>query len=183
MRRLHPPDPPRLWLMTDARNRADLPAILRRLPRGAGVVLRDGDLGREERRRQFRRVVALAARRGLVLLVAGPPIRGDWRARGRHNSPRTDRPLRSRAVHDAAEARGARMARADLCFVSPVFATRSHPDTRPLGRWRLARLARLAGGASIALGGMTERRMRRLKGLGVWGWAAIDGLSTPPIRT
>lgn len=178
MRRLHPSDPPRLWLMTDARNRADLPTILRRLPRGAGVVLRDGDLGREARRRQFRAVAAVAARRGLVLLVAGPAIRGDWRAQGRHNSTRADRPLRSRSVHDAGEATRARDARADLCFVSPVFATRSHPGARPIGRWGFVRLARLAGGTTIALGGMTAGRMRRLR---PDGWAAIDAWQ--PIRT
>ena len=176
MRRLHPFPLPRVWLMTDPRNRADLPAILRRLPRDAGVVLRDGDLGREARRRHFRTVATVAARRGLVLLVAGPAIRGDWRAHGRHNSHRTDRPLRSRSVHDAREATRARKARADLCFVSPVFATRSHPDARPIGRFGFVRLASLTGGTAIPLGGMTAARARRLSGLGADGWAAIDGL-------
>ena len=179
MSRLHPwPGRrfPTVWLMTDARNRAGLAAAIAALPRDAGIVLRDGDLPREERRRLFRRVAALAARRRLPVLVAGAPIRGDWRAAGRHNSPRRDRPIRTRAVHDAAQAERARRAGVDGCFISPAFPTRSHPGARALGRWGWRRLAQLCPGRRVALGGMTAARYRRLKRLGADGWAAIGAL-------
>ena len=166
--------------MTDARNRADRGAVLARLPQGSGVVFRDHELGRADRRALFRRVARLCARRRLVLLVAGPPIRGDWRAAGRHNSRRTDRPLRSASVHDARQATRARLDGVDLCFVSPVHPTRSHPGARALGRWRFGRLARLCGDRkTVPLGGMTARRGQRLRGVGGEGWAAIDGLAAP----
>lgn len=163
--------------MTDARNRAVLSRALAALPLGAGVVLRDGDLPREERRRHFREVAAICARRRLVLLVAGKPVRGDWRADGRHNSRRRDRPIRSHAVHDAGEARDAQQRGVDLCFVSPVHTTRSHVGARPLGHFGFVRLARLCPGAVVALGGMTRASAARLTAFGATGWGAIDALS------
>ena len=184
MSRLHPWSVrrfPTVWLMTDARNRSVLTAAIAALPRDAGIVLRDGDLPREERRRHFRRVVALAARRRLPVLVAGAPIRGDWRAAGRHNSPRRDRPIRTRSVHSALEAWRAQRAGVDGCFVSPACPTQSHPGARALGLWGWQRLARLCPGRHLALGGMTAARYRRLKPLGAEGWAAIDAL-TPQDR-
>ena len=177
MRRHHPP--PTVWLMTDARNRADVLDAIAALPRGSGVVFRDVELARQDRRRHFRAVAAACARSRLVLLVAGTPVRGDWRADGRHNSRRTDRSLRSRSVHDAIQARAARLARAGLSFVSPVHPTRSHPGAPTLGRHGFARLARLSPGRAIALGGMDPCRWRRLGALGGHGWAAIDALSVP----
>lgn len=173
----HPAQPlPTVWLMTDARNRADLPRAISALPRGAGVVFRDSDLGREERRRHFRDVAALCTRRRLTLLIAGDPVRGDWRADGRHNSRRSDRPIRSCSVHDASEARAARTRGADLSFVSPVWPTRSHPDADTLGCRGFNRLARLCPGQVIALGGVSAERWHRLRRLGADGWAAIDSL-------
>lgn len=177
MAKLHPSPLPRVWLFTDPRNRARLDEALVRLPRGAGVVFRDGDLPREERRRHFRRVAALCRRRGLVLLVAGEPVRGDWRAQGRHNSRRRDRPIRSLAVHDAAETWDARRRGVDLCFVSPVHATRSHANATPLGRFGFLRLAILCPGAVVVLGGMTLGSAAKLTALGAYGWGAIDALS------
>ena len=181
MPRLHPlclHPWPTVWLMTDARNRTVLAQAIAALPRQAGIVLRDGDLPREERRRHFRAVATLAARRRLPVLVAGAPIRGDWRAAGRHDSPRRDRPLRTRSVHSVLEAGRARRSAVDGgCFVSPAFPTRSHPGARALGRWQWQRLARLCPGRRIALGGMTAARYRRLKRLGADGWAAIDALA------
>ena len=175
MRPLHPL--PTLWLMTDARNRGRVLDAIAALPRGSGVVFRDGDLAREARRRHFRAVTAACARRGHVLLVGGAPVRGDWRAQGRHGSRRRDLPLCSRAVHDAGEAARARREGADVCFVSPVWPTRSHPGTRVLGRWGFARLARLCPEEVVALGGLSKERWERVRPFGAYGWAAIDSLS------
>lgn len=60
---------------------------------------------------------------------------------------------------------------ADALFVSPVFATRSHPGTRPLGRVRFGLMTQGLKIPLIALGGMTARRAAALN---VHGWAAID---------
>jgi thiamine-phosphate pyrophosphorylase len=71
------------------------------------------------------------------------------------------------------EIRAAERAGADLLFLSPVFATSSHPGARPLGLARFAWLARRTPLPVLALGGMNGPRGRRLASFGAYGWAGI----------
>jgi len=166
---------PHVWLMTDERL-GDLGAAVRRLPRGAGVVFRHHATPPIERRALFREIRQLARARGLVVLLADTPLRAwQWRADGAHHRSRlASRGLRSVAVHDGAERATARAVRADLIFVSPVFATRSHPGAAPLGPVRIGQLAGPMRARAIALGGMNRHRWRRLAAMRLHGWAAID---------
>ena len=149
-----PPRHPTAWLISDPRL-GDLLRLLRTLPPGTGVVLRHHELAPAERRRLVRQAKPLAAGRGLVLVdeASGAVAR----------------------VHDARELRRARLAGAQLVFLSPMFGTRSHPAWAPLPRMRAAALARLGGRRLLALGGMDERRFARVRGLGFVGWGGIDG--------
>ena len=158
---------PRLWLMTDERQGPGLRAALERLPRGAGVIFRHYRLPATRRRLLWSEVRRIARRRGLVLVCAGAPLPG---ARGAHN--RGGAGLRTASAHNLREIRTAERRGVDLIFLSPVFATRSHPGRRPLGPARFALLAHQASVPVIALGGMDEERARTLRGAS--GWAAID---------
>ena len=166
---------PRLWLMTDERLGEALWTALAALPRGSGVVFRHYATEPGKRRRMFAKVARIARSRRLVLVRAGADVMRD--EVGTHNrTPRT-RGLKTRAVHTQADWVASGRPPADLVFVSPVFATRSHPAARPLGVVRLGLLIRglrARGVPVVALGGMTAARFRRLRGLGVHGWAAID---------
>lgn len=165
---------PHLWMMTDERQGERLWAALERLPRGAGVVFRHYSLPRPQRRALFERVSLLARKRGLLLLVAGPPMgERSWQADGVHGA-RGGGGLRSEPVHDLKQIRAAERRGADLLFLSPVFATRSHPGARALGPLRFALLARHTPLPVIALGGVDPKGARRLRGSGLYGWAAID---------
>ena len=159
---------PTRWLMTDERMGDGLWRTLARLPRGGGVVFRHYSLAPDERRRLFARVRRVALRRGLVLVRAG-----DVRMTGEDGThARPGGGVVTWPVHDVGEARAARRAGADAVFVSPVFATRSHPGAAWLGRRRARVIARAAGVPIIALGGMNEARFRGLRGF--HGYAAID---------
>ena len=181
MRQNHPKSAniPRLWLFTDERVEAD--AIVRaagRLPRGAGIVFRHYALRPALRRSLFDRIRKVARRRGLMLLLAGTPhMARTWGANGvhMHGTPvqGLGRLHLSCPAHDVHELRKA--ARADLIFLSPVFATRSHPGARPLGRNAFVRLACLSRAPVIALGGMNRTRCASLAH--AHGWAAIDALT------
>ncbi|MCD2323544.1 thiamine phosphate synthase [Sphingomonas sp. IC-56] len=159
--------------MTDERMGERLWTALERLPRGSGVVFRHYRLPLAERRALFARVAKVARRRGLVLLRAGEQSLGRWED-GTHGTRRRARGWYSRAAHSRAEIVAGERAGADLLFVSPVFATRSHPGAAALGAVRFGLLVRGVGVPVIALGGMDARHAKRLRGLGVHGWAGID---------
>lgn len=162
---------PRQWLMTDERMGEALWPALERLPKGAGVVFRH--YATHDREVLFRRVLAVARRRRLVLVSGGGPLPG---AHGTHNGHGM-KGLHTRSAHNRRELVAAVRAGADGVFVSPVHATRSHPGARALGR---VRLGLMIGGCRIpviALGGMDETRFKPLERMGVHGWAGIDAWS------
>jgi thiamine-phosphate pyrophosphorylase len=163
---------PRLWLMTDERQ--ELGPALARLPRGSGIVFRHYRLPPAQRRLLFEQVRREARRRGHWLLLAGSPrLARSWGADGSHDSQL--RPgLFSAPAHSLREMRAAERAGAGLVFLSPVFATRSHPGGRTLGRSRFGLLAQQRGATVIALGGVNGRSGRNLARLGAYGWAGID---------
>lgn len=177
MPRRHPPLPT-LWLMTDERI-GDVVKAVESLPRGSGIVFRHHATPLAERRKLFDAVRAIALRRRLILILADTPSRArNWGADGAHHrSTLQGAGLRTVAIHNARELHLARRIGADLMFVSPVFSTRSHPDARTLGPVRLGLLVGRSRHAVVALGGMDARKFRRLQGLGLHGWAAIDALS------
>lgn len=174
---------PSILLMTDLRMGDALWPTIAALPRGSGIIFRHYGLERAERRILYERVRRIARARGLRLILAGP-VRDAvaWRADGVHGAQpgrRAGRPLlRTSPVHDARELHGRRDA--DLRLVSPVFATRSHPDAQALGRVRLGLLIGRDRSGIVALGGMTADRARALRNLGIGRWAAIDGLARRP---
>ncbi len=197
MPRRHPPPSrtlwPQTWLFTDARLGKALFAAVTALPPGSGIVLRHDELAPGARWRLARRI----ARTGHLLLLAGPPaLARRWGAAGVHlrqpharESAQAHRVglIVSMPVHDAREARTARRGHADLAFVSPLHATRSHPGAPALGQKKWLRLARLSGAQPVALGGMTVKRARALRrsaaasGIAP-GWAGIDAWMSSAVR-
>ena len=163
---MHPRQPlPRLWLMTDERQSEGLWAALERLPKGSGVVFRHYGLLPAERRKLFERVRRVAKRRRLLLL-AGGSLRGDGVHGGRGSG------LRSASAHSLRELKTAERSGAKLVFLSPAFPTRSHPGARALGPVRFGLIAGQARVPVIALGGVDQRKARRLPH--IHGWAGID---------
>jgi thiamine-phosphate pyrophosphorylase len=69
--------------------------------------------------------------------------------------------------------------KADLIFVSPVFATASHSGARPLGTSRFGLLIGTHRQRVIALGGVKFINSKKLRGLKIHGWAAIDAFKRP----
>jgi thiamine-phosphate pyrophosphorylase len=162
--------------MTDERMGEALIPTLLTLPPGSGVVFRHYSLADRERRTLFRQVRRITRARRLVLVVARPDRVG--RADGVHGTAK-GAGLRTWPAHDRRQAVTGKRAGADLLFVSPVFATRSHPGAQPIGPAHAAAFGRELELGLVALGGMTERRFRAVRGLGFTGWAAVNGLTQP----
>lgn len=170
---------PRLWLMTDERG-GDTVAIARGMPKGSGIIFRHHATPAAERRALFGQVRRVARARGLVLLLAAAPVQARaWGADGAHHrslrvSPKGWGVLRSVAVHNRRELVIAQRIRADLVFVSSVFPTRSHVGAKALGVARFGLLAAKYHRPVIALGGLNVSSFKKLRGMKIHGWAAID---------
>jgi thiamine-phosphate pyrophosphorylase len=180
----------RLWLVSDPVRLPDPCAAAARLPRGAGV------LARGLAPMVLARLRDLARRRGLCLMLGGD-ARAALRARcGLHLPDRPEGPglaafllarrrhvpwaVLSLAVHGRAGLARARRVGADFGFVSPAFATASHPGAPALGPLRWAKLAAGLGRPAVALGGVTAGSAARLPRGGpgrVAGLAAIGALA------
>ncbi|HUM08895.1 MAG TPA: thiamine phosphate synthase [Acidocella sp.] len=177
---------PPLWFFTDSARAPDPLTVIANLPPGlCGVVFRHDDApGRASLGRQ---VARLCRARRLALVVAGDArlaaalgaglhLRGGRQA-GWIKPPR----LRTASVHNAAQAVRARRAGVAAAFISPVFATASHPGAGvlgPLGWRRLARFIRPI--RRFALGGISGANIRAL-GRDCAGTGAIEALlSAPP---
>jgi thiamine-phosphate pyrophosphorylase len=168
-----------LVLFTDDSGR-DWAAAARRLPRGSAVVIRARDDG--ARAALFERLSPLP---GLKLLIADDPVLAAG-ADGLH--------LPERRAHEAAHWRVRHpdwiitasahslralmlLAHADAAFLSPVFATASHPGAPSLGAARAAFIAAASPVPVYALGGVDGRNAARLAPAFA-GIAAIGALTS-----
>jgi thiamine-phosphate pyrophosphorylase len=178
---------PWLWLMSDDKRLPDPAAAVRRLPPGAGVIVRARDDA--ARRALVERLSRIARARRSVVLVAG-----DWRLAARVRVDgvhvpeamlraadlaglrlwrRARRAWLTASAHGRSAMRTAARARADMVLVSPVLPTPSHHGRKSLGPLHLARWAREGRVAVAALGGINAATIARLNGSGI---AAIAGI-------
>ncbi len=178
---------PTLWLTTDTQRTPAPEAYVAHLPAGSGVILRH--YGTPHRAHLATRLATVCKRRKVMLLVSE-----DWRlaakvgAHGLHlpemrarkgPSPgarlwlRRRKGLLTTAAHGPKALARASALKADAVFLSPIFATASHPERKALGSVRAALMAQGAGVAVIALGGVTAEKLAGLRALGFSGAAGI----------
>ena len=79
----------------------------------------------------------------------------------------------STSCHNEIELEFAKRFEADFVFLSPVFATKSHPDEEPLGITRFRELSTASELPVVALGGITPQNRNQLEGYGVAVISAI----------
>ena len=179
-------DWPRQWLMTDERLGERLWEAIDRLPAAqSGIVFRHYRTADAQRADLAKQVAELCRSRGLKLAVA----RDEQLARAVgadlvHNPSESPKYLPySRAVHSVEEAVAARSAGAALAFVSPIYATRSHPGQAALGVELGGEIAKAVSMPAIALGGMSARKFTLLEREGFYGWAGIDAWLDGKLKT
>jgi thiamine-phosphate pyrophosphorylase len=178
---------PPLVLITDDERLPDPFAVARKLPRGSMVIVRARQSSHRAKLAHSLRPVARA--RGLILLVANDPALADRAgANGLHlseaNIPlaaawRARRPhwLITAAAHSFSACGQAARSEADAVFLSPVFATPSHPGARALGAARARAIVHQAALPVYALGGITAHTAARLGSAPFAGLAAIGALA------
>jgi thiamine-phosphate pyrophosphorylase len=176
---------PSLWLVSDARNDAALEAVLRKLPRGSGLVFRHYHLAPQQRRERFAELMTIARQCGHIVALSGNAASArHWGADAAYGPPRQlargPAILRLATAHSLREIATARRSRANAILLSPAFPTRSHPGGKVLGPVKFRLLAARTLLPVIALGGMNARSARRI---GTSRWAAVDGLCDEATRS
>lgn len=173
---------PAAFFVTDPARTPDPERVAARLPPGTGIVYRA--FGAADAEARGRRLMMIARRRGLVVLVgADAGLARRVGAHGVHLPERDGRSasrLKARnpswivtaAAHSAAAVRRARGA--DAVLLSPVFPSRSPSAGQPLGLMRFSSVARGARLPVYALGGATMKNAPRLCSAGASGVAAVD---------
>jgi thiamine-phosphate pyrophosphorylase len=155
---------PTLWYFTDFARAPDPLPVIAQLPRGiCGVVFRHD---RAPNRASLASTVAkLCKYRGIPLVIAGDTrlaarmMAGAHLRGGRWPDCLRRRGLVTSSAHGAMELRRARLAGAEIVFISPVFPTASHAGASGMGavRWN-----RLASSGAYALGGISGGNIARL---------------------
>lgn len=178
---------PPLLFLTDQNRVPDPISVLKNLPLGSGVVLRDYDLA--DRVELAAKLAAVAVENGLCFLVAGDPgLAHKISADGVHlpehqineaKALRRKHPgwIITAAAHSARALVAARKGGVDAALLSPIFATASHPGAPALGPVRFAAMAQKAKLPVYALGGINAGNASRLRHTGAVGLAAIGSLA------
>jgi len=186
--RSNPKAPPRLIMVTDRVRVPNVIGAINALPPDSAVLFRDYDLpNRLELGREIR---DLCRRRKLRFIMAGyGRLAAQMRADGLHTpetciqEARFWRQWRPRwfitvAAHSPAGLWQAARAGADAALLSPVFSTNSHPDAKPLGALKFARIAFQAPLPIYAFGGINQHTLIRLTGVPICGIAAVSAFSS-----
>ena len=171
---------PSLWYFTDEDKTKDITNILHRLPTYSGIVLRN--YCSKERKTIIKSVLRIAKRKNFTVLMASHPrahgnINGlhlpKWEYKCRRN---TKEQIISVSAHSLKDKRKIINTKADIIFVSSVFHTNSHPKRKHLGIIRFGLLARSLARPVIALGGINNKNIKKLKHFPISGVAAIEAL-------
>lgn len=158
------------------------------LVRGARLVqLRAPGLGRDQYSSLAADAQALCRKHGAKLLLNCPvELALELNADGIHLSSSrlsglSERPLTedkwvAASCHNLDELQQAMAVKADFCLLSPVLATKSHPDAEPMGWERFSQLVAQASIPVYALGGLGPHYVEVAVKHGGQGIAAIGAL-------
>jgi 8-oxo-dGTP diphosphatase len=168
--------------------KAFLQRLEQRLDQGLGMVqLREKDLSRDEFARLGREVAARCRERGALLALNGDAALAEGLGVGLHLPSGQLMALNQRpalewvgaSCHNPEELAQAAKLGLDWVVLSPILATRSHPDTPPLGWQALADWVRDYPLPVFALGGMGVDAMATARSLGAHGVALRSGAWLP----
>lgn len=178
---------PRLLFVTDPLRTPDPEAVAAALPARSGVIYRA--FGADDALPRARRLRAIAAERGLILLIgADESLAEACGADGVHlpeamvakaGTLRAAHPtwILTAAAHSLTAATRAAAAGCDAALVSTVFVSNSPSAGAPIGAEAFASLVRAAPLPVYALGGVNAQTARRLTASGAQGFAIVEGLA------
>lgn len=172
-----------LAFLTDQARIPNPEIIARAMPAGAAIVLRDYQT--PERAAMAKRLRTICAARKVFLIIgADIDLAESVGADGVHlpswfdaGRAKLDDLIVTASCHTRLELDRTAKQGADLAFLSPAFATRSHPGAKHLGPDAFREIAVTSPMPILALGGVDEANASLLAGPNVAGLAAIGAFS------
>lgn len=180
---------PPLLLMTDTKRLADPREIIPKLPPGSGLILRHfsrkGKIDLINKIKKIAKIhkvkllvsddVKLAQMMGLDGVHLSEKLLKKTAQCGCFIKPKPDFIVNS-ACHSVSALKWAEKANIDAVLISPIFTTKSHPNSKTLGAWGFQNLTRQSKVKTYALGGLNKKTARRLVQTKACGFAGISGL-------
>lgn len=196
---------PAAILFTDRRRINDFARIIKSLPKNSAIIVREYDLDDVEREKFACEIRYLANqqlpfRRPKVIVGKNIRIAKKIGADGVHfsdndadfspialNSLRSKFPRHfkiSYVAHTSKSVSRAIISKLDILVVSPIFATMTHYETKPIGLRNLAKISskkrflkrRVSGPNLYALGGISSANLKSVRRLGIGGFGSINFL-------
>ena len=169
---------PYIWFLTDNKKTKYPLKVLKKLPKKSGVIIRDYT----NKKIVNKEINQWRSRRLLTILKAGKYSKtlytdGIHYPQWLQSSLMKRNAIKSISVHSAKDIRKSINIRANLVFISPIFETTSHKNKKGLGIIKLGLLVKLFKIPAIALGGINNDNVARLRGLPISGCAGIDVFS------
>jgi thiamine-phosphate pyrophosphorylase len=173
--------------ITDSK-KVDALKIASSLPQNSWIILRDYDLGFDERYQLGLQLKKICTTRKLKLLVAKDiSLAIRLNADGMHFPEfmiskisfwRTKKAnwIITASAHNYPACRKAALYGATSILISPIYKTGSHPGKKPLGRLPGAKIAGQYVKKAHGLGGLMHKNAKTLQSLGFTGFATISGL-------
>ena len=166
---------PYIWFLTDNKKTKYPLKVLKKLPKKTGVIIRDYT----NKKIVNKEINQWRSRKLLTILKAGKYSKtlytdGIHYPQWLQSSIMKRDAIKSISVHSGKDIRKSINIRANLVFISPVFETTSHKNEKSLGIIRLGLLVKLFKIPAIALGGINNDNISRLKSLPISGCAGID---------
>jgi thiamine-phosphate pyrophosphorylase len=179
---------------TDRKKISNLEETIKTLPKNSIIIIREYDLEKNEREIFAKKIASFARIHSLKILVGKDlALAKKIRADGVHFSDFDRLPLQflqkknfaknfifSFSAHNFKSILRAKKFKPDLIFISPIFPTTSHVDTKFLGIKNLAKISLKTKNSFYfppklyALGGINSKNLQQIRKLGIAGFGAID---------
>lgn len=172
----------------------DFEKVIKTLPKNSTIIIREYDLDEKSREEFARKIIALARPRKLKILVGKNfALARKIKADGVHFSDFGKLPINflkkksfpqkfifSLACHNEKSVLQTVKSRPSMIFLTPIFPTTSHADTKTLGLRNLAKISFKTKNPDyflppiFALGGINLENIKSVRKLGISGFGAID---------
>lgn len=183
---------------TDRKRVEDFSVVIKSLPRNSAIIIREYDLEKNDRENFAKEIIKIAKLEGFICLIGKDiDLAKKLKADGVHfsdfdklsakilnRSGFNKKFIFSFACHDENSIKKAQKLKADMIFISPIFPTLSHLNTKNIGLKNLSKISLKTKNniygknrfspAIYALGGINQSNISAIRKFNLSGFAAIS---------